>query len=461
MRSIAVKLTLAFLLVGLIGAVLVAILVQQSTQSAFNQFILDQDQQALVSNLEQYYQTNGSWQGVSDYLQTQFPQQPGGGRPNNGRRDLRQGLGHFTLIGPDRTILYSDQADTVGQLYPDSDINKAVTLKVNNQTVGWLALNSPPGQFLGSTPEGTFLQRVNQAILLSAIVAAILAFLLGSLLAYTMTRSIHELKEATEAIAQGNLGRQVNIHSKDELGDLAMSFNKMSADLEKATQSRRQMTADVAHDLRTPLSVLAGYTEALTDGKLPGNPEIYGVLHQETQYLRRLVDDLRVLSLADSGELSLNIQLIRPQTLLEQAATRHAVAAAQNGVALRVELAPDLPQVEVDPERMAQVFDNLIGNALRHTPSGGEIILAAGLAEGRVQLRVQDNGSGIASEDLPYIFERFYRGDKSRHQNGESGLGLAITRSIVEAHQGSIAVNSLPAQGTTFTIWLPAAHVNP
>lgn len=461
MRSIAVKLTLAFLLVGLIGAVLVAILVQQSTQSAFNQFILDQDQQALVSNLEQYYQTNGSWQGVSDYLQTQFPQQPGGGRPNNGRRDLRQGLGHFTLIGPDRTILYSDQADTVGQLYPDSDINKAVTLKVNNQTVGWLALNSPPGQFLGSTPEGTFLQRVNQAILLSAIVAAILAFLLGSLLAYTMTRSIHELKEATEAIAQGNLGRQVNIHSKDELGDLAMSFNKMSADLEKATQSRRQMTADVAHDLRTPLSVLAGYTEALTDGKLPGNPEIYGVLHQETQYLRRLVDDLRVLSLADSGELSLNTQLIRPQTLLEQAATRHAVAAAQNGVALRVELAPDLPQVEVDPERMAQVFDNLIGNALRHTPSGGEIILAAGLAEGRVQLRVQDNGSGIASEDLPYIFERFYRGDKSRHQNGESGLGLAITRSIVEAHQGSIAVNSLPAQGTTFTIWLPAAHVNP
>lgn len=461
MRSIAVKLTLAFLLVGLIGAVLVAILVQQSTQSAFNQFILDQDQQALVSNLEQYYQTNGSWQGVSDYLQTQFPQQPGGGRPNNGRRDLRQGLGHFTLIGPDRTILYSDQADTVGQLYPDSDINKAVTLKVNNQTVGWLALNSPPGQFLGSTPEGTFLQRVNQAILLSAIVAAILAFLLGSLLAYTMTRSIHELKEATEAIAQGNLGRQVNIHSKDELGDLAMSFNKMSADLEKATQSRRQMTADVAHDLRTPLSVLAGYTEALTDGKLPGNPEIYGVLHQETQYLRRLVDDLRVLSLADSGELSLNTQLIRPQTLLEQAATRHAVAAAQNGVALRVELAPDLPQVEVDPERMAQVFDNLIGNALRHTPSGGEIILAAGPAEGRVQLRVQDNGSGIASEDLPYIFERFYRGDKSRHQNGESGLGLAITRSIVEAHQGSIAVNSLPAQGTTFTIWLPAAHVNP
>ncbi|HEX9029396.1 MAG TPA: ATP-binding protein, partial [Anaerolineales bacterium] len=426
-----------------------------------NQFILDQDQQALVSNLEQYYQTNGSWQGVSDYLQTQFPQQPGGGRPNNGRRDLRQGLGHFTLIGPDRTILYSDQADTVGQLYPDSDINKAVTLKVNNQTVGWLALNSPPGQFLGSTPEGTFLQRVNQAILLSAIVAAILAFLLGSLLAYTMTRSIHELKEATEAIAQGNLGRQVNIHSKDELGDLAMSFNKMSADLEKATQSRRQMTADVAHDLRTPLSVLAGYTEALTDGKLPGNPEIYGVLHQETQYLRRLVDDLRVLSLADSGELSLNIQLIRPQTLLEQAATRHAVAAAQNGVALRVELAPDLPQVEVDPERMAQVFDNLIGNALRHTSSGGEIILAAGLAEGRVQLRVQDNGSGIASEDLPYIFERFYRGDKSRHQNGESGLGLAITRSIVEAHRGSIAVNSLPAQGTTFTIWLPAAHVNP
>ncbi|HEX7973019.1 MAG TPA: HAMP domain-containing sensor histidine kinase, partial [Anaerolineales bacterium] len=338
----------------------------------------------------------------------------------------------------------------------DGDLSKAVTLKANDKTIGWLALNAPPGQFLGSTPEGAFLQRVNQAILLSAVVAIVLALVLGGFLAYTLTRSIQELKEATEDIAQGNLGRQVNIRSKDELGDLAISFNKMSADLEKATQARRQMTSDVAHDLRTPLSVLAGYTEALTDGKLPGNAEVYGILYQETQYLRRLVDDLRVLSLADSGELPLNLQPVRPQALLEQAATRHAVAAGQRGVSLHVEPVPELPEVEADPERMAQVFDNLIGNALRHTPAGGEIVLAAVPADGRVQLRVQDNGSGIDSIDLPNIFERFYRGDKSRQQTGESGLGLAITKSIIEAHHGSISVQSRPGQGTIFTILLQA-----
>ncbi len=231
----------------------------------------------------------------------------------------------------------------------------------------------------------------------------------------------------------------------------------MSLDLEQATSARRQMTADIAHDLRSPLSVISGYAEALSDGKLPGTPEIYHILHQETQHLSHLVEDLRTLSLADAGELTLNRQTIHPATILEREAARHAVTAEQRGLSLRMVVEQNLPSLNVDPERMAQVLDNLIMNAFRYTPHGGEVILAASASGKKVRLQVRDAGSGIAPEDLPHIFDRFYRGDKARLQNGKSGLGLAIAKSIIEAHGGSIAVESSPGQGATFTISLDAS----
>jgi two-component system sensor histidine kinase BaeS len=203
------------------------------------------------------------------------------------------------------------------------------------------------------------------------------------------------------------------------------------------------------------LSVLTGYAEALSDGKLGGSPEIYEIMHQETLRLGRLVDDLRTLSLADAGELPLVPQPIDPQILLKRAVARHAVASEAKGVVLRLETGPEaLPEITVDVERMAQVFDNLVLNALRYTPPEGEIVLSAGVDGGAVRLRVRDTGSGIPPQDLPYIFDRFYRGDKSRQESGESGLGLAIAKSIVEAHRGAISAQSAPGQGTTFTITL-------
>ena len=231
----------------------------------------------------------------------------------------------------------------------------------------------------------------------------------------------------------------------------------MSTDLEQAARLRRQMTADIAHDLRSPLSVLSGYAEALSDGKLPGTPEVYTILHQETRQLSRLVEDLRLLSLADAGELQLILQPCDPRALLERAAARHAVAASGSGVSLRLEDGSPLPSVRLDSERMAQVLDNLVLNALRYTPPGGEIVLSARQAGDFVELLVRDSGSGIAPAELPHVFDRFYRGDKARQQNGESGLGLAIAKSIVEAHGGTIRVESAPGQGSLFTLTLPLA----
>ena len=280
--------------------------------------------------------------------------------------------------------------------------------------------------------------------------------LLGVLLARAIARPVRELTAATRAVAEGKLGRQVAVRSKDELGELAQSFNQMSADLARANKLRRQMTADIAHDLRTPLSIILGYTEALNDGKLPGTPEMYAAMHGEAQHLQRLIDDLRTLSLADAGELPLTRVQIAPQTLLERIASAYRVQAEQRKIVLQVIAAPDLPPLDVDPDRMAQVFKNLIDNALRHTPPGGQITLAAEQDDRAVHLFVRDTGAGIAPEDLPYVFERFYRGDEARQQeDGASGLGLAIARSLVEAHGGSIAVESVLGQGTRFTIAIP------
>jgi signal transduction histidine kinase len=450
-RSLAFKLTLAFLLVGLTGAVLVAVIVRQRTRLAFDQFILDREQQSLVENLVQYYQVYGGWENVSEAFSQRggSPQQPTGERPGDFRRPWLR----FTLVNTDLVIVLDGRPEQVGKTVSKDKLEGSLALTLNGETIGYLL--PPTARNLGPTgPEGEFLRNVTSAAVVSALVAVLLAFALGGALALGLTRSLRELTDATVAIAQGKLGLQVKVRSKDELGDLAVSFNKMSRDLASATQARRQMTADIAHDLRSPLSVIAGYAEALNDGKLPGTPETYTILHQETRHLSRLVEDLRTLSLADAGELTLNRMPTQAAWLVEQAALRHAVTAEQKGLKLRIEAGQDLGTVLVDPERMAQVLDNLILNAFRYTPEGGEVVLSAIRVNESVQIKVSDTGSGILAEDLPHIFNRFYRGDKSRQQNGESGLGLAIARSIVEAHGGTISVESQLGLGTSFTIKL-------
>jgi signal transduction histidine kinase len=327
----------------------------------------------------------------------------------------------------------------------------------SGETVGWLLfrLDSIPTD----SPEAEFLGRTSRAILLGVLLATMMALLLGAFLARTLARPIRALIVATRAMARGELGTQVDIRTKDELGELGTAFNHMSTDLARSLQLRRQMTADIAHDLRTPLSVILGYTEALNDGKFAGDSSIYAILHDEAQHLSRLIDDLRMLSLADAGELPLQRHRTPPRDLLERAAAAHRVQAEQQGVHLTVAAPLDLPQVNVDPERMQQVLGNLVSNALRYTPAGGEIALRGDVVDGQVALRVEDSGSGIAPDDLPFIFERFYRGDRSRHDStGESGLGLPIAKSLIEMHQGIISVASQLGQGTTFTISLPVAR---
>ena len=257
-------------------------------------------------------------------------------------------------------------------------------------------------------------------------------------------------------MAGGELEQQVTVRSQDELGELAAAFNQMSVDLARANELRRQMTADIAHDLRTPLTVITGYLESLRDGVLKPSPARFDAMYAEAQHLQRLVEDLRTLSLADAGELPMNRQPVAPEALLERVAVAYRHQAEGQKAALHVRVEPGLPQIHADPERMMQVLGNLVSNALRYTADGGQISLTAAQHGGGLRLAVQDDGAGIAPEALPHIFERFYRGDSSRGQlEGESGLGLAIAKSIVEAHGGTISAQSTLGEGTTFAVFLP------
>ena len=466
MRSLSFKLTLAFLTVAVLGAVLVAVMVNWQTQRQFDAFINElyqEDLTTLRDQLADYYQEHGSWDGVETIFLTEQLPAPNNDNPPNFDEppdfDAANGFPSrrlpIVLVNNEQEVIFGSRRYQPGDPLPANVIERGQPVEVDGETVGWIIIESFGNVDFADSPEARFLNNLNRLTVWSAIVAGSIALLLGIWLARTISHPVSELKEATEQVAQGKLGAQVSVKSKDEIGQLAASFNQMSTDLARSNQLRRQMTADIAHDLRTPLSVLQGYTEALDDGKLHGEPDIYHAMHKQTIHLNRLVEDLRTLSLADAGQLSLHPQAVAPRDLLEHTVLIYAPQAERQHITLHLDIADDLPHIFVDLDRMVQVLGNLISNALRHTAAGGEIRLAAESQNQHLLLQVHDSGAGIAPEDLPHVFDRFYRGDKARSESGESGLGLAISRSIVEAHNGRISATSTPGQGTTFTITLP------
>jgi signal transduction histidine kinase len=447
MRSVTLKLTLGFLIVSLAEAVLVALFARQATEREFDQFMQERALYSFMSRAANYYQLNDSWENA--------PQWFGGSRASqDSSRSGRRRWLPFALADQSGHVVIPTGSYQAGDSVPDSTLKQGTPLMVEDQAVGTV-IRSGENQLL-SRRELRYLDRTYRVLLYALVGALAISLLLGWFFARTYTRPLLQLTAATSVVAQGQLKQPLPIRSKDELGALTAAFNQMSADLGEAIALRRQMTADIAHELRTPLTALSGYLEAMCDGVLQPTKARLDLMYDEAQHLSRLVQDLRTLSLADAGELSLQQQPVAPLALLKKTAAAFAHQADAKSIELQVHAASPLPDCYVDPVRMEQVLGNLVDNALQHTPKNGQIKLTAQAHSGEVSLQVQDTGPGIAAEELPRIFARFYRIDASRQrQEGSSGLGLAISKSMVEIHGGRIEVESEPGRGTTFAVFLP------
>jgi signal transduction histidine kinase len=467
-RTITARLILAFLLVSITGVALAAGISYWLTQREFLQLFYDQTRDRYVAEATQYYQTRGSWQGIEAGFRSRGseprqmsrdsnpqpePRDPGSPQPE--RRDPgRQFPSYFALADRSGRILVGASGIPSDTLLTPAQIAGGTPVEVNDERVGTvLSAGVPP---LGPLEE-SYLNRTNRALLYAAAGSTVLALVLGIILAQTLTKPLRAMTAAIRAMAAGDLKQTVPVSSTDELGTLAAAFNHMSADLDTLTRSRRQMTADIAHDLRTPLTVIGGYVESMRDGVLKPTQERLAIVGGEVQHLQRLVNDLGMLAQAEAGELRLNREALAPAGVLRTMAKTYQPLAEKQGITVTVDASANLPRIDADPDRLTQVFGNLVTNALRHTPNGGTIAFRAEAAGNGVALMVSDTGEGIAPEDLPRVFDRFYRGDKARTTHGESGLGLAIAKSIVEMHGGTIAAESQPGQGTTMRVTLPVA----
>nr|BAL52743.1 histidine kinase [uncultured Chloroflexota bacterium] len=300
----------------------------------------------------------------------------------------------------------------------------------------------------------------NEALFLALLAAVVLSILVSGWLSMRIVSPLQELTRASQRIAQGHYGERVQVDGDDEIAELAHHFNSMAEQLEQVEARRRQLIADVSHELRTPLTTIKGYMEGLIDGILPSTAETFHQVYQEADRLSRLVDDLQELSRVEAGAIALQF---RPVAIAQVAATVRKRLGPQieaQGLSLEVNVPADLPPVRADEDRLIQVLTNLVGNAIKFTPSGGRIAIEAEKRGNEVYLSVQDTGIGIPAEHLPYIFDRFYRVERSRSRStGGSGIGLTIARHLIEAHGGRIWAESKgEGKGSRFTIALPISR---
>ena len=302
-----------------------------------------------------------------------------------------------------------------------------------------------------------FAEATNRSLLWAGVAAGSGGILLISFLSQRILASVRALNSAARALGRGDLTQRVPAQGRDEIGQLGRTFNAMAGGLESAERQRRNMVADVAHELRTPLSNIQGYIEAVRDGLLEPDTATLDTIHEQVLHLSHLVEDLRLLAETEAEDFRLN----REPGSLEDGVRRSVEAfrprAETRGVVIMARVPADLPPIDMDRMRIEQVVGNLLENAIRHTPSGGEVTVSARVEdEQRVSVTVADSGEGISSEALPYIFERFYRADPSRDRaTGGAGLGLTIAKQLVEAHGGSIRVESTIGEGSRFILDLP------
>lgn len=445
------KLTGALLLTALLAVGAAYWLTTNGVRERFDAFRLEQrhfEVENLVPFLAGYWRDNGSWTGLDLYFQLVSYVRRG---TEVFQRPI---LDRIMVIDSEYRVVGCSEQDRLGVCMATDPKIREIVERYGVPVIvdGVQVATVIPLDIANLTPlEREFLSSVRQAALIAGGVALFAATLLAIVLVVQLSRPLRRLILATARIAKGDLAYRVDIHTRDEIGRLGQAFNEMTAALESSEKARQNLLTDVAHELRTPLSVVRGNLEGMLDGVFPLTPEGLAPVYDQTLQLAELVEDLRTLTLAEAGRL----QLVREPTDIGEVARTVAEAvravATEDGISIEVNAEPNLI-AHVDPRRIRQVLGNLLDNALRYSPPGGTITVTVSRAGSEVVTTVRDQGPGVAPEDLPYVFERFYQGDKSRTGSG-TGLGLAIARELVQAYGGRIGVEN--DGGAVFTFALP------
>lgn len=448
------RLILSFALIVLVSVASVVLIARWSAAKEVYTFMFRggmSGNQGLVNNLENYYQTHQSWEGIDALLNSAgHGQGRGQGNPGMGQM-MNQGL---VLADPQGNLLAETGNLTPSGQLSEADLGSGIPLTVNGQVVGYLI--SEGSINFTQADETRLVNRLNSAALTAGLIAGGISLLLALLLAYQLIRPVRLLTRATEKLASGDLNQRVAVRGNDELATLGNSFNRMAASLQQAEDSRRAMTADIAHELRNPLAVQRANLEALIDKVYPLTLENIKPILEQNHLLTRLVGDLHTLALADAGQLNLERTPTDLTGLVKRVAGRYLPQADSRQIHIDVHASDSIPLISLDSGRVEQILVNLLSNALRYTPDKGQITLELSSTSSQVQLGVHDSGPGIPEESLSRVFDRFYRADRSRSRvGGGAGLGLAIARQLAEVHGGQLTAHNHPEGGAEFILTLP------
>ncbi|MBI4186091.1 MAG: HAMP domain-containing protein [Chloroflexi bacterium] len=463
-HSLRFRLLLAFTLVIMIAVGTVYFFVSQTSGGEIRRYG-ERSEQARSSRvgfeLYRYYRMHGSWEGIQPYVEQWGSLY--------GRRII--------LTDSSEVVVADSEGELLGQQYRP-DVTRPLTppwegssgrLHISPEAPSdlpeplWEGVASEIPRISPQPPPGfpsplSLSQAISRFLLRGGLLALAIALLLTFFLSRRILAPVKALAFAAGRLGQGDLSQRVQFKDKGEMGELSQAFNSMASDLERAERLRRNMVADAAHEIRTPLSNIKGYLEAIRDGIKKPDADTIRSLGEEAALLSRLVDDLQELSLAEAGELKLVCHVEDVAELTSKAVGTVRDKAVARGVSISVDLPDKLPPVNIDAHRISQVLRNLLENAVTHTPKDGTITVTAGQQGNYVAVSVSDTGEGIPAEDLPNIFERFYRVDKSRARaTGGSGLGLTIVKRLVEAHGGKIEAHSEPGKGSHFTFTIPVS----
>ncbi len=448
LRSLQFRLLFFFTLVILVTVSGVFFLLGNATQRQIADLEARQAQlraDRMQFELSGYYFSHGTWDGVQTAIQqwsSIYGQQ-------------------IVLTDPAGTILADSQADEIGQTFAHSGApnweERTVLPPFPGSAIGVLHVG-PQSSSTVITAIQVLYSTVGRFFVWGALIAIAIAIIITFLLSRRILAPVKALTSAARRLGRGDFSQRLKVKDKGELGELATTFNTMTDDLERGERLRRDLVADVAHELRTPLSNVRGYLEAIRDGVVSPDPATIASLHEEVMLLARLVEDLQELALAEAGQLKLVKQPEDIGQIVTQAVASTQPQASARGVALSSDMEAGLPTCDIDAQRVSQALHNLIDNALAHTHQGGTVTVSGRREDGYVAVSVADTGEGIPAEELPNIFERFYRVDKSRARaTGGHGLGLTITRRLVEAHGGRVSVESELGKGSRFTFTLPVS----